>query len=169
MYSWNVREISLTEYHVIETRFVGEPEFIVFRWNRSRASSKIANAMRIAQSIRDGRDSIHNSLLGIESALQRFKSDVTAAEKYCSNECSSNKNTIILDLIKKQPISSYNIIKHLIKSNIFPNTKGAKSNIYARLSILKKHNLNTTAATHSTQKSKHEKQHKTNPNTKNEF
>ena len=76
MYSWNVREVSPTEYHVVETRYVNEPEFILARCGGPIPAHNIVNAMRIAQSIRDGIDGIHNSLFGIQSALQRFKEEV---------------------------------------------------------------------------------------------
>lgn len=81
MYFWNVKEISPTEYHVIETRYEGEPEFVLARCSGPVPAYDIVRAMRISQAIRSGRDNIHNSLTAIEGALEHFKSEVKWAEQ----------------------------------------------------------------------------------------
>ena len=80
MYYWNVKKVSPTEYHVIETRLVNEPEFILAKCSGPVPAGDIVSAMRISQSIRDGRDRIHNSITGIENALSLFKAEVATAE-----------------------------------------------------------------------------------------
>jgi len=81
VYFWKVKKISACEYHVVETRFVNEPEYVLAKCSGPVPADAIVRAMRISQAICSGRDSIHNSILGIENALQVFKSEVAMAEK----------------------------------------------------------------------------------------
>lgn len=82
MYFWNAREISSKEYHVIETRFEGEPEFILARCSGPVPAWEIIRAMRISQSLRLNKDSIHNAVFRIKSALEIFDAEI----KNASNE-----------------------------------------------------------------------------------
>ena len=81
MYYWNVKKISNNEYHVVETRFVNEPEYVLAKCSGPVPADDIVRAMRVSQSIRSGRDGINCSVSGIETALRMFKSEVAAAEK----------------------------------------------------------------------------------------
>ena len=80
MYFWEVREISQTEWHVIETRYVNEPEFVFAKCTGPVPAGDIVLAMRVSQALRSGRDSIHNAIFGVTRALELFKSEVAAAE-----------------------------------------------------------------------------------------
>ena len=80
MYSWKVMEISQTEWHVIETRYVNEPEFVLAKCSGPVPASDIVLAMRVSQALRSGRDSIHNAVFGITRALEMFKVEIAAAE-----------------------------------------------------------------------------------------
>ena len=77
---WEVRQISPSEYHVIETRYVNEPEFVLAKCSGPVPAGDIVHAMRISQAIRHGRDNIHNSISGIKNALRVFEAEVVAAE-----------------------------------------------------------------------------------------
>jgi hypothetical protein len=72
MYFWNVKEISPNEYHVIETRYVNEPDFVLAKCSGPVPAGDIVNAMRIAQAIQLGKDSINNSLTSIKRSMELF-------------------------------------------------------------------------------------------------
>ena len=80
MYSWEVREISQTEWHVIETRYVNEPEFVLAKCSGPVPAGDIVLAMRVSQALRSGRGRIHNAVFGITGALEMFKAEIAAAE-----------------------------------------------------------------------------------------
>jgi len=81
VYFWKVKKISDCEYHVVETRFLFQPEYVLAKCSGPVPADEIVRAMRISQAICSGRDSIHNSISGIENALRVFKSEVAMAEK----------------------------------------------------------------------------------------
>ena len=56
MYFWKVKKVSESEYHVIETRYVNEPEFVFARCPGPVPADDIVRAMRVSQAIRSGRD-----------------------------------------------------------------------------------------------------------------
>jgi hypothetical protein len=80
MYSWKVRKISQTEWHVIQTRYVGEPEFVLAKCSGPVPAGDIVLAMLVSQALRSGRDSIHNAVFGITRALEMFKAEIAVAE-----------------------------------------------------------------------------------------
>lgn len=77
MYFYETREISTKEWHVIETRFEGEPEFILAKCSGPVPASDIVNAMKIAQRIKMTEHEIHNSIQGMEQALKTFKYELS--------------------------------------------------------------------------------------------
>ena len=83
MYRYAVIEVGPKEWHVIESRFVGEPEYILARCTGPVPAGQIADAMRLANSVTNGQASIHNAMFGLRDALERFKAsvkDATAAK-----------------------------------------------------------------------------------------
>lgn len=72
-FRYNLRKISDKEYHVIETRFEGEPEFILAKCSGPVPASDIINAMKIAQNINRNKDNIINSITSISTALKNFE------------------------------------------------------------------------------------------------
>ncbi len=90
MYFWKVKKVSASEYHVIETRYVNEPEFVLAKCTGPVPAGDIVLAMRVSQSIRSSRDSIHNSIVGVKNALSVFKAEVAAAEKVANDSASHN-------------------------------------------------------------------------------
>lgn len=80
MYHYSVRQISASEYHVIETRLVNEPEFILAKCSGPVPAWDIVYAMRISQCIRLDRDQINGAVSGIKNALERFDNVIKAAE-----------------------------------------------------------------------------------------
>jgi len=81
MYFWKVRMVSSSEYHVIETRYVNEPEYVLAKCSGPVPANDIAIAMRVSQSLRSGRDGINSSISAIECALHVFKAEMAAAEQ----------------------------------------------------------------------------------------
>lgn len=79
MYFWNVKKVSDNEYHVIETRFEGEPEYILARCSGPVPAGDIVDAMRVSQSLRLGRDNIRNTLGCIDDGLRKYASAIAAA------------------------------------------------------------------------------------------
>ncbi len=73
MYFYNLRKISEKEYHVIETRFEGEPEFILAKCSGPVPASDIINAMKLAQSINSNKDLIRACISNIENSLGNFE------------------------------------------------------------------------------------------------
>ena len=73
---WEVREVSPREYHVIETRLVDEPEYILARCSGPVPAYDIAKAMFISQGLYESQEVIHssmNALKGVENSLRRME------------------------------------------------------------------------------------------------
>ena len=75
MHSYNVRKISEKEYHVIETRFVNEGEYILAKCSGPVPASDIMLAMRLAQSFKTGNDRLHNAISNVKDSIDHFKQE----------------------------------------------------------------------------------------------
>jgi hypothetical protein len=84
MRCWKVRKIGDNEYHVVENRYVGEPEYILARCTGPVPASDIAAAMRVAQTVDNAESRIHNTLYGLQDSFKRLKLDLAdaRAERY---------------------------------------------------------------------------------------
>jgi hypothetical protein len=80
MKCWEVRKVE-NEWHVIETRFVNEPEYTLARCSGPVPANDIATAMRLAQTMNDASSRIHNTLFNLTDAFKRFQLDVKQAQK----------------------------------------------------------------------------------------
>jgi hypothetical protein len=78
MYSYDVKEISPTEYQVIETSYVNYPEFVLARCSGPVPAWDIVYAMRVAQSLYNS-DSIRNTLSAIDSAVKIYEQEIKSA------------------------------------------------------------------------------------------
>ena len=79
MKTWRTRKISETEYHVVEYRFVGEPEYILAKCNGPVPAGEIAAAMRFMQSLNNFESRIHSSLSNLKESFSRVQLDLRDA------------------------------------------------------------------------------------------
>ena len=75
MYFYRVKKISSDEYHVIETRFVNEPEFILAKCSGPVPAGDIVYAMKLAQKIKLKQESIDSAITSIQMGLDMFKQE----------------------------------------------------------------------------------------------
>jgi len=75
MYFYKTKKVSDKEYHVIETRFVNEPEFILAKCSGPVPAGDIVNAMKVAQKIKSNKENISNAISGMSAALENFKQE----------------------------------------------------------------------------------------------
>lgn len=80
MKCWKVRKINQNEYHVIENRFVDEPEYVLARCTGPVPAGEIAAAMRMAQTVGNTEANIHNTLYSLKDSFERFRLDVRDAK-----------------------------------------------------------------------------------------
>lgn len=80
MRCWKVRQVG-QEWHVIETRFVDEPEYILARCSGPVPAGQIAASMFLAQRMNGASSSIHNNISDLKDAFERFKLDLADAQK----------------------------------------------------------------------------------------
>ena len=73
---WNVRKISNREYHVIETRYVNEPEYILAICTGPVPAGEIAEAMRLAERLQSGRDSLINAVGSIKQSIDMYEQEL---------------------------------------------------------------------------------------------
>ena len=82
MYYWNVRKISNNEYHVIETRFVNEPEFILAKCSGPVPAYDIVCAMKVAQKIKNNTHSLYNAISSIKRGIDLFNEEIEDVAKH---------------------------------------------------------------------------------------
>ena len=118
MYFYKIREVSPKEWHVIETRFEGEPEFILAKCSGPVPSSDIVNAMRIAQRIKITEHEIHNSIQGMGEALRIFKHESTTPTETSKDDSEKDKRErIVLDDAKNRVAKAIKFTKTKEPSN----------------------------------------------------
>ncbi len=76
---WKVRQVG-DEWHVIETRFVGEPEYTLARCTGPVPAGEIEMAMFLAQSMENNGSRIHNAIGAMQEAHKRFMFEWAAAQ-----------------------------------------------------------------------------------------
>ena len=81
MYSWKIKKISDNEYHIIEARYVNEPEFILAKCSGPVPAGQIVSAMRLSQAIMTGEHSLGSGIASITNGIKRFEQERKSIEK----------------------------------------------------------------------------------------
>jgi len=76
MYFYKVKKISSKEYHVIESGYANDPEFILAKCSGPVPAGDIVNAMKFTQAIKTNNDNISNSIYSIKNALETFEQTI---------------------------------------------------------------------------------------------
>ncbi len=77
MRHWKVRRISDSEYHVVETRFQGEGEFLLAKCSGPVPAGDIVKGMFLSQHLERDESTLHNLIFAMQDNLKRFKCWVT--------------------------------------------------------------------------------------------
>lgn len=75
IYHYSVREIGPSEYHVIEQRFVSEPEYVIARCTGLVPADQIAQAMRLYRNVGTVIAQLNSIESSVRLAKEQFKRD----------------------------------------------------------------------------------------------